>query len=832
MASTCTRVIGICIAAALTVAAPASAATIQVTDNGDGVTGCTLRAAINAANGSGPTGTCTAGDPDPATDRIELPANFQFTATSLGAGEEANATGDLDISGNVDIVGNGGAITGSGDRVIDIHSGAVHITGATISGGVTAGANDGGGIRSVGMLTLTNCVVAGNRTGSGAAGAAGAGGGRGGGGGGIRSDGNLTLEGTTVRDNSTGNGGTGGAVNGDPADERGGEGGTGGGIYATGDTLTVRNSTIEDNTSGDGGTGGIGGLETGAQGGQGGFGGGVAASGLTVSISDSTVRRNATGRGGDGGGAIFGSEAGGRGGIGGGLFQDSGTLTVTTTTVSENRAGDGGGGGVVQAGAGPVGGEGGSVGGVSASVSMLAVSSSRIAGNVAGDGGAGGNGSAGGNVGGRGGEGGLAGGLALSTSGTGTIVATTFDGNRAGSGGAGGDSPTGGRGGTGGSGGAIYATGAGTLDVSATTVSANSAGAGGTASVSTDPGERTPQAGPAGVAGGLIVLGITASVANSTFSGNAAGRGGTVPPGGAEVPDTRSRDGGTAGAVGVGDDGAVTIRSSTIASNSAGAGGAGPNPGPDGDGGGLVRGTVGTTSLSIENTLLASNGGGNCDGASVTDGGHNIDFPDSAACPGTDADPQLGPLQGNGGATFTRAIGTTGAAIDQVPASGAGCLATDQRGHVRPQRGGCDIGAFEVDADAAPPSGGPNPPVSTGPTNLAVRLILRTQKLLRALSRGYSARFDANQASKAVLEVWVEGSQARGLRPAARTRIRVARGTRSLTRAGRATVTARFTRKARTVLKRRSKVRVLVKLTVTDTSGRRSVESRRLTLRR
>jgi hypothetical protein len=35
------------------------------------------------------------------------------------------------------------------------------------------------------------------------------------------------------------------------------------------------------------------------------------------------------------------------------------------------------------------------------------------------------------------------------------------------------------------------------------------------------------------------------------------------------------------------------------------------------------------------------------------------------------------------------------AAIDQVPATGAGCPATDQRGVKRPQDSACDIGAFE-----------------------------------------------------------------------------------------------------------------------------------------
>src|SRR5205807_1874339 len=57
---------------------------------------------------------------------------------------------------------------------------------------------------------------------------------------------------------------------------------------------------------------------------------------------------------------------------------------------------------------------------------------------------------------------------------------------------------------------------------------------------------------------------------------------------------------------------------------------------------------------------------------------------------------KLGALRDNGGSTKTIAIGRKGAAIDQVPASRAGCPLKDQRGVNR--RGGraCDIGAYEV----------------------------------------------------------------------------------------------------------------------------------------
>lgn len=54
------------------------------------------------------------------------------------------------------------------------------------------------------------------------------------------------------------------------------------------------------------------------------------------------------------------------------------------------------------------------------------------------------------------------------------------------------------------------------------------------------------------------------------------------------------------------------------------------------------------TRTTLQNTIVAHDEGGNCAGPEVSDGGHNITFGDTS-CPGTDADPKLGPLQDNGG---------------------------------------------------------------------------------------------------------------------------------------------------------------------------------------
>ena len=57
------------------------------------------------------------------------------------------------------------------------------------------------------------------------------------------------------------------------------------------------------------------------------------------------------------------------------------------------------------------------------------------------------------------------------------------------------------------------------------------------------------------------------------------------------------------------------------------------------------------------------------------------------------ADAGLGPLQDNGGSTFTHALLPGSRAIDA--GDSASCLATDQRGVSRPQGAAYDIGAYE-----------------------------------------------------------------------------------------------------------------------------------------
>ncbi len=156
------------------------AATITVTAFTDDVTNngnCTLREAIKAANTNLAVDACTAGSAS-GTDTIVLAGDQQnaYILTILGAGEDNNATGDLDITSNVAFQGAGrnttgimgyyngeGDVNNFNDRIFDVHSGGVlAASDLSILGGNAT--ENGGGIETAGTVTLTRVDVVFNTT--------------------------------------------------------------------------------------------------------------------------------------------------------------------------------------------------------------------------------------------------------------------------------------------------------------------------------------------------------------------------------------------------------------------------------------------------------------------------------------------------------------------------------------------------------------------------------------------------------------------------------------------------------------------------------------------
>jgi hypothetical protein len=181
----------------------------------------------------------------------------------------------------------------------------------------------------------------------------------------------------------------------------------------------------------------------------------------------------------------------------------------------------------------------------------------------------------------------------------------------------------------------------------------------------------------------------------STIRNNAAGVGGGLSNGGTLTFINTTLSGNTATGAGGGlyNDGTLTLTHSTLSGNAA-----------DAYGGGLSN--AGT--LTLTHSIVAQNpDGGDCRNhfGAISSQGYNLDSDGSchltAATDRPGTDPLLGPLQDNGGPTFTHALLPGSPALDAIPWGTNGCgttLFSDQRWQARPQTAGgaCDIGAYEV----------------------------------------------------------------------------------------------------------------------------------------
>jgi CSLREA domain-containing protein len=234
----------------------ASAATITVNTTADELNAdgdCSLREAILAANTNTAVDACAAGSG--ATDLINVPAGT-FTLSIPGAGEDANATGDLDFSSGAALVGAGAAATvidGAGlDRVLHVLATPgifVAVQDLTIRGG--GGECHGGGIHveHLAVLVVRDSTLTDNAAGNGGA---------------ISNAGRTEIYDSVLSDNVGGH--RGGAIwNGDHLSIEnssitgntfnfsGGCPGSaffgGGGIFNEGPQLSIEESTLEGNTS-------------------------------------------------------------------------------------------------------------------------------------------------------------------------------------------------------------------------------------------------------------------------------------------------------------------------------------------------------------------------------------------------------------------------------------------------------------------------------------------------------------------------------------------------------------------------------------------------------
>jgi CSLREA domain-containing protein len=193
--------------------------------------------------------------------------------------------------------------------------------------------------------------------------------------------------------------------------------------------------------------------------------------------------------------------------------------------------------------------------------------------------------------------------------------------------------------------------------------------------------------------GGGLYLDGSAFLINSTISGNSSLNGGGLAIGTA----------------------VVAISNTTIASNTAVSEGGGLYDRPDYSG-----------NVTLFNTIIAVNEGGNCLlNGDVASAGYNLDSGHSCGLAATgdltNTNPLLGPLQDDGSnGTLYHPLLANSPAIDA--AGNDGCPPTDQRGAPRPVDGDgdgdpiCDIGAYEYSSEPPTPTPTPTPTATVTPT--------------------------------------------------------------------------------------------------------------------
>ncbi len=213
-------------------------------------------------------------------------------------------------------------------------------------------------------------------------------------------------------------------------------------------------------------------------------------------------------------------------------------------------------------------------------------------------------------------------------------------------------------------------------------------------------------------------------------------------------------------------------------------------------------------------------------GADTLDGGLDDDTLDGGA--GADV------LRGLGGNDNLKAQdGEADASIDcdgGEPAGAADAAAVDD---VDPAAANCET--VTVPVPVTVPGGGGTGGTTTPPGDvqaLAASFSVAKAKLGRVITRGLRVRFRCSAACAAKFDLLMARRTARKLGIVAARPVRIGRGSSRLTAAGNKNATVKLTKKAKRRLRNALRIRVTLRSTFSDSTGKKIVQTKKLTLKR
>jgi hypothetical protein len=244
---------------------------------------------------------------------------------------------------------------------------------------------------------------------------------------------------------------------------------------------------------------------------------------------------------------------------------------------------------------------------------------------------------------------------------------------------------------------------------------------------------------------------------------------------------------------------------------------------------GAIAGTVGDDVIVGATGADAISGGDGNDticglnGVDTLDGGIDDDTLDG----GSGADVLRG-LGGNDNLKAQDGGADTSIDCDGGPPAGAADVATVDS--VDPAATNCEA-VTVTGGGGGTGTGGPGADPG-GVKALAASFSVTKAKLARVVKRGLRVRFRCNRACGAKFELLMARKGARKLLIAAAKPVRIGRGSSRLTAAGTKTATVKLTKKAKRRLRKTRRIKVTLRSTFSDSTGKKIVKTKKLTLKR